>query len=53
MDGITETMDMGLGGLWEMDRKARCAVVHGVTNSRTRLSTEESRLLNCGVGEDS
>ena len=38
LDAITNSMDMGLGGLWEMDRKARCAVVHGVTNSRTRLS---------------
>ena len=40
LDGITETMDMGLGGLWElvMDRKARHTAVHGVTKSRTQLS---------------
>ena len=38
MDGITDSMDMGLGGLWElvMDREASRAVVHGVSKSQTQ-----------------
>ena len=40
LDGISDSMDMGLGGLQQlvMDREAWRAVVHGVTKSRTRLS---------------
>ena len=39
LDGITDSIDMGLGGLRElvMDREACRAVVHGVVKSRTRL----------------
>ena len=37
LDGITDSMDMGLGGVWDlmMDREAWHAVIHGVTKSRT------------------
>ena len=40
LDGIIDSMDMGLGGLWELliDREVWRAVVHGVAKSQTQLS---------------
>ena len=53
LDGITDSMDVSLSELREMvmNREAWCAVIHGVTNSRTRLS-DWTELMDIVGGED-
>ena len=49
VDGITDSMDMGVGELWElvMDREALRAAIHGVAKSRTRLSDQTLNSRHC------
>ena len=54
LDGITDSMDMGLGGLREvvMDREAWHAVVHGVPTSQTRLRDLTELIFREVMGPD-
>ena len=51
LDGITNSMDMGLGGLWELviDREAWHAAIHGVAKSRARLR-DRTELIHKVIG---
>ena len=52
LDDITDSMDMRLGGLWElvMDREAWRTVVHGVVKSQTQLSNSTELIHSCDLG---
>ena len=51
LDGITDSMEMGLGRLWELviDREAWSAVAHGVTKSQTQLSYWTELTMSIGI----
>ena len=50
LDGITDSMDISLNKLWELDREAWRAAVHGVTKSQTQLR-DSTELMNPEIQE--